>query len=92
MNCENIWPTDRVADTTMCAEISLRFSDYLDHTLPPLVRQGVAGHLRECTACLREVRDLACTRSHLRRLPRATMPLSLKSTLLHAFRTAHTPA
>jgi anti-sigma factor RsiW len=78
--------SDRISAAMKCREIASAIHDYVDHTLPPTGRRGVALHLAACRECRRTEKEIRCLRRLLRTVPDRTPPQTLRNNLLDKLR------
>ena len=64
-----------------CGSVVKLLADYLEHHLPPAIRQDLEAHLARCPRCVAQLRTYESTVSLLRSLRDDELPPELRLTL-----------
>lgn len=74
----------RMYEAFECEQVVVGLTEYLEGALPPRIEREFDRHLRACTGCQRDLRQIQWTIDHLAAMPKESIPPGTKITLLQA--------
>jgi len=72
-----------------CADLEIRYCDYLDGTLDAASRQEIEQHLAACPACAEMARDVSAAVGFMEQVPQVEAPPELMTRILFELPEAH---
>lgn len=71
--------------SSSCLDLLEKLSEYLDGDLPPSICEEIEAHIADCEPCVRFVRSLRNTVSHVGAVPPVEMPDDVRRACIEAF-------